>query len=269
MSAQADASLTAFPSRPARRGSRPKGVPYWVSSLILLVAWWVGSATGAIDPTVLPGPVAVWQAGVELAQTGLLWNSLVASISRIVVGTVIGLVGGVVLGLAAGTVTTAEIVVDRPIQMLRVIPFNALAPLLIIVLGIGEPMKISLIVIGVFVPVYLNAFAGVRGIDPKLLELARVYRVRRPVVLVRVLFQGSLASILTGLRFSLAIGWIALVTSETVNAQSGVGYILAQAQQFVRTDRVVLCIVIYAVLGLLTDWLVRLLERRLLRWRRS
>ncbi|MFT4044316.1 MAG: ABC transporter permease [Gordonia sp. (in: high G+C Gram-positive bacteria)] len=244
------------------------GAPYWVSSLVIVGVWWIASVSGALDPNVLPGPQAVIRAGIDLNDEGLLWPSLGISVFRIVLGTAIGAAAGIILGLGSGATAATEIVFDRPIQMLRAIPFNALSPLLIIMLGIGETMKVALIAIGVFVPLYLNSFAGVRGIDPKLLELATVYEVKRPTVVFHVLFRGSLPSILTGLRFSLAIAWIALVTSETVNSQSGVGYLLNQAQQFVRTDRVVLCIVIYAVLGLLTDWAVRSLETRLLRWRR-
>lgn len=261
------ATVPGAPRSARRPGGAASRLVYWYSSLAILAAWWVGSATGAIDPGVLPGPVQVVAAAVELARTGELFGALGASLARVLAGTAIGLVAGVAAGLLSGYRRLGEIVVDRPVQMLRAIPFNALTPLFIIAFGVGELMKVLLIVVGVFVPNYLNTYAGVRGVDPKLLEVGRVYRVPAAVVTRRILVAGALPSILTGLRFSLAIAWIALVTSETVNAQAGIGYILAQAQRFVRTDRVVLCIVVYAVLGLLTDWVVRLLERRLLRWR--
>ena len=243
------------------------GAAYWISPLIILLAWHVAAVTGALDPNVLPGPVVVVAAGVRLAEDGLLWPSALASVSRIAAGTAIGLVVGVALGLASGFWRLAEMTVDRPLQMLRAIPFNALTPLLIIAFGIGETMKVLLIVIGVVVPIYLHTYAGVRGVERRLLEVATIYRVPRRLVLTRLLFLGAMPSILTGLRFSLAIAWIALVTSETVNAHSGIGYLLTMAQQFVRTDQMVFCIVLYALLGLFTDWLVRALEHRLLRWR--
>lgn len=254
-------------NRPSRLRGWLTGAAYWASPLLILLAWHWASVTRLLDPNVLPGPVTVLQAGVRLAQDGQLWPSAWASISRIVAGTAIGLVVGVALGLAAGFWRLAEMTVDRPLQMLRAIPFNALTPLLIIAFGIGETMKVLLIVIGVVIPIYLNTYAGVRSVDPKLLEVATIYRVPRPVVLTRLLFLGAMPSILTGLRFALAIAWIALVTSETVNAHSGIGYLLTMAQQFVRTDQMVFCIVVYALLGLATDWLVRALERRVLRWR--
>lgn len=246
---------------------RPASLRYWLSSIAIFLAWYVASATGLIAAGTLPGPVKVAAAAVELARSGELLSALTASLGRVVAGTMIGLVLGVTAGLLSGYRRAGEIVIDRPVQMLRAIPFNALTPLFIIAFGVGEQMKILLIVVGVFVPNYLNTFAGVRGVDPKLLEVGTVYRVPQRLVTTKILFLGALPSVLTGLRFSLAIAWIALVTSETVNAQTGIGYILAQAQRFVRTDRVVLCIVIYALLGLVTDGIVRVLERRLLRWR--
>lgn len=253
-----------------QRVAKPSKIPgfsYWISSVAIFVLWWLGSATGAIDPKTLPGPFDVLGAAWDLAVSGKLFEALAASLGRVLAGTVIGLAFGVLAGLISGYYTLGEIVLDRPIQMLRAIPFNALTPLFIIAFGVGEVMKVLLIVVGVFVPIYLNTFSGVRNVDPKLIEIGRVYKVPQVKIASKILFLGALPSILTGLRFSLAIAWIALVTSETVNAQSGIGYILAQAQRFVRTDQVILCIVIYAFLGLFTDWLVRLLEKRLLRWR--
>lgn len=176
---------------------------------------------------------------------------------------------GLLLGVVSGYSRLGELAVDRPLQMLRAIPFNALLPLFIIAFGVGEPMKVLLIAEGVLIPVYLNTYAGIRNVDVKLVELALVYKLSRPLVAWKILLLGALPSILTGLRFALAIAWIALVTSETVNTTSGLGFVLVNAQRFVRPDVVVLCIIIYALLGVLTDWLVRLLERRLLRWRKG
>nr|WP_243752125.1 ABC transporter permease [Leucobacter weissii] len=194
---------------------------------------------------------------------------MLTSLGRVLAGTVLGLSIGLVLGLLSGYSRIGEAVFDRPLQMLRAVPFNALLPLFIIAFGIGEGMKVLLIAVGVLIPIYLNTYAGVRGVDAKLLELARVYRYPRWIVTTRILLLGALPSVLTGLRFSLAIAWIALVTSETVNTDAGIGFLLTQAQRFVRPEIVLLCIVTYAVLGVLTDWVVRLLESRLLRWRPS
>ena len=241
----------------------------WVSPLIILLIWSLVTGSGAVSPRVLPSPLRVLAAAAELWENGRLQAALAASLARVLAGTMVGLVIGLVLGLAAGYARFGEIVVDKPLQMLRAVPFNAIVPLLIVCFGIGETMKVALIAIGVMVPIYLNTFAGVRNVDSRLVEVGLVYKASRFAIAFRILFLGALPSILTGLRFSLAIAWIALVTSETVNAEAGIGFLLAQAQRFVRTDQVYLCIVIYAALGILTDGLVRLIERRLLSWRRA
>lgn len=239
----------------------------WLSPVLILVVWAVASRAGWIDENVIPSPGAVLDAARELQEQGDLIPALSSSLGRVAVGTVLGLTFGLALGLLSGYFALGELAVDRPLQMLRAIPFNALLPLFIIAFGVGESMKVLLIAEGVLIPMYLNTFAGIRNVDPKLVELALVYRMSRRLVAVKILLMGALPSVLTGLRFSLAIAWIALVTSETVNTTSGIGFILIQAQRFVRPDQVVLCIVIYALLGVATDWIVRLLERRLLRWR--
>jgi sulfonate transport system permease protein len=239
----------------------------WLSPIAIGVAWALASGTGLVGPRALPSPLQVAKAALELTENGRLPAALAASLARVLAGTLLGLVVGLAAGLAAGYYRVGQTIVDKPLQMLRAVPFNAMVPLLIVAFGIGEQMKVLLIAVGVLVPIYLNTFAGVRSVDSKLVEVGLVYRIPRHLIATKILFLGALPSILTGLRFSLAIAWIALVTSETVNAEAGVGYILAQAQRFVRTDQVVLCILIYAALGIFTDWLVRLLEDRLLAWR--
>ncbi|WP_336802342.1 ABC transporter permease [Kaistia sp. MMO-174] len=261
--------ITATPPGPGAQSTARGVLLPWLSPVAILLLWWGVSATGLVGPKALPSPVEVVAAGWELTLNGRLPQALVASLARVLAGTILGVALGLAAGLLAGYYRAGQIVVDKPLQMLRAVPFNALVPLFIVAFGIGEWMKVSLIAVGVLVPIYLNTFAGVRNVDSKLVEVGLVYRVPRRLIAYRILFLGALPSILTGLRFSLAIAWIALVTSETVNANAGIGYILAQAQRFVRTDQVFLCIVIYALLGILTDYLVRLLEARLLAWRKT
>lgn len=251
---------------------RPPRIPAWaswLSTVAIFAFWWLGTATGLVDSRALPGPDKVVEAAWELTEKGILGEAVLVSLSRVLAGVVIGLLVGVVLGLLSGYFLVGEAAVDKPVQMLRAIPFNALTPLFIIAFGVGETMKVLLISVGVLVPIYLNTFAGVRGVDRKLVEVGTVYRVPKFLIATRILFLGALPSVFTGLRFSLAVAWIALVTAETVNASAGIGFVLTQAQRFVRTDQVVLCIAIYAFLGLFTDWIVRCLERHFLRWRGS
>jgi len=250
-----------------RRSRLRLGLLSWVVVAALVVAWWVVTAFGFVSPHALAAPLDVARAGVEAAVSGELWTAIGASLARVATGSLFGVITGLVLGVLAGLSVIGQAVVDRPVQMLRIIPFNALVPLFILFLGIGEPMKVIVVAYAVAIPLYINTFAGIRDVDRKLVEVATVYRIPRVVIAVQVLLRGALPHVLTGLRFALGIAWIALVTVEVVNAGAGLGYMLSQAQQFARTEIILLVVILYGVLGAITDWIVRLLERALLRWR--
>lgn len=239
----------------------------WLVVLAILVLWWVVTALGLIPNNALPSPAAVAEAAWTLILSGQLGGALVASLTRVLIGTAFGVVTGLGLGVLAGLSVVGQAVIDRPLQMIRMIPFNALVPLFILFLGIGEPMKIIVVAYAVAIPLYINTFAGIRDVDRRLVEVATVYRIPRVVIAVQVLLRGALPQVLTGIRFSIGVAWIALVTVEVVNAREGLGYLLNQAQQFARTEIVLVVIIVYGILGALTDWIVRLLERSLLRWR--
>ncbi len=232
----------------------------WASTAVLVVLWFLGtrSPTGT---RALPSPGEVAAAAASLASDGVLWPSVRVSVARVMAGLAIGVALAVPAGIISGASRIGEAVIGKPAHMLRAIPFPALAPLLIVMLGIGEAMKVALIAIGAFSLIYVNVRDGVRAIDPGLLELARAYRMPRRVVFMKILLRGALPQFMTGLRFALTVSWIALVTCETVNSSAGIGYLLSRAQQFFRTDQMVLCIVLYAALGLLSEWLVSMLER--------
>ncbi|HEY0189289.1 MAG TPA: ABC transporter permease [Cellulomonas sp.] len=257
-------------SRPARSGRSRRlrdGLLPWSSLILLVLVWWLASATGRLDPTVLPGPGAVLSAAVDLVRTGALGSALAASTARAAVGAGLGLVLGLGLGLVAGLSRLAERAVDKPVQMIRTIPFTAMVPLFIIWFGIGETPKVLLVAVGVAVPVYLNTFAGIRDVDARLVEAARVCGLSRARVATQVLLPGALPSVLVGVRFALGIAWVALIVAETLAAGQGIGALMTQAREYVRTDVILVCIAVYAALGAITDTLVRALERFLLRWR--
>lgn len=238
----------------------------WLSTAALLLWWWFATSTPA-QSRPLPSPREVWSAGVELFEDGMLLPSIGISLARVLGGLALGLLLAVPAGLLSGATRVGLTLIDKPVHMLRAIPFPALSPLFIVWLGIDETMKIALIAVGVFGLVYVNLRDGVRGVDPKLLELARTLKLGRGTVLWRILFRGALPSFMTGLRFALTVAWIALVTCETVNSSMGLGYILARSQQFSRTDQMVLCVVLYALLGLASEALVGVLERAATRYR--
>jgi sulfonate transport system permease protein len=237
--------------------------------LAIFVLWQCASWAGWIDSATLASPVQVWHAFVDSWTSGQLLPSILTSLRRVLVGLAIGVTTGTVLGLVAGLSRIGEEFVDAPLQMLRALPFLGLMPLLIVWLGIGEGVKVGLVVIGVIYPIYINLHKGIRAVDPRFAELARACGVGRLGVIRQVILPGALPSFLVGLRFALGIAWLSLVIAETVNADKGVGYLIMQGQQYLETDVIVMGLVIYALLGLILEGIVRFIEWRALPWRRE
>jgi sulfonate transport system permease protein len=181
-------------------------------------------------------------------------------------GLGIGVILGVLLALVSGLTRAGDDVIDSNVQMLRFVPIIGLQPLLILWLGLGETAKISLIVMGVAFPIYVQTVSAIRSLDPKYAELSTVVGLGRLGLIRRVILPGVLPGFLVGLRMATAVAWLLLVFAEQMNAHSGIGYLMIRAQTFFQTDVIVLCLIVYAVLGLISDALIRLLERRLLRW---
>ena len=239
----------------------------WLSPLALLVLWQVASDTGVLSPKDLAAPSTILAAARDLIDNGQLPDALAVSLRRAALGLVVGVSAATVLGAIAGLSRTGDVVVDPPMQMLRTLPLFGLIPLFILWFGIGETPKVLLVALGVVVPLYLNLVAALRGIDPELYEVADSLRLTRRERVRHILLPGALPGALVGLRQSLGVAWLALVVAEQVNAGSGLGYMINNARDFLQTDVVVVGLLTYAVLGLVTDALVRVLERRALRWR--
>jgi sulfonate transport system permease protein len=174
---------------------------------------------------------------------------------------------GVALALVAGLSRRGEDLVDAPLQMLRTLPFLALVPLFILWFGIGETPKIALVALGSTFPIYLTLFGAIRGVDPKLIEAGQVFGLDRRGVIRHVILPGTLPSVLVGLRYALGTAWLSLVVAEQINATAGIGYLINDARDFLRTDIIVVGLLVYALLGLSADALVRAIERRALAWR--
>lgn len=237
-----------------------------LAPLTIIAIWQALASTGAISTQVLPSPTQVISAGISLAATGELQQGMLVSLTRASTGLALGIATGTVLGLIAGLSRIGENIVDTPVQMFRAIPVLALVPLFILWFGIGELSKILMIALATTFPIYINLHAGIRGIDQRYFELARTTGLSRWQVVREVLLPGSLAGWLVGLRYSSGLAWLVLVVSEQVNATSGLGYLMMDARQFFRTDIVILGIVLYGLLGIVTDLGVKGLERRLLEW---
>ncbi|MFI5781265.1 ABC transporter permease [Nocardia sp. NPDC051570] len=263
-------SSLALRSTPVRLPHLPRA--RWarlISPVLLIVAWQVASSTGALPERLLASPGTVVSTAVDLIRDGTLPHALSVSLQRAAVGFVIGAAIGVGLALLAGLSLLGEHLIDPPVQMLRTLPFYGLIPLLILWFGIGELPKIVLVAFGVAVPLYLNTFSGIRGVDGKLAELARVQQLSRVGMLVHIVLPGALPEALVGLRQSLGVAWLALIVAEQVNADAGLGFMINDAREFLRTDVIVVGLLVYSLLGLITDAMVRLIERRALVWRRD
>lgn len=238
----------------------------WLVPALIVSLWQAGSSAGLISATVLPAPSDVIAAGYRLTLSGELPTNIAVSFKRAIAGFLVGGSLAFALGLANGLSKLSEKLVDSTLQMVRNIPNLALIPLVILWFGIDESAKLFLTSLGVFFPIYINTFHGVRTVDPQLVEMARSYGMTRWGLFRRVILPSALPSIFVGVRYALGIMWLTLIVAETIAANSGIGYMAMHAREFMLVDVVVLAIVIYALLGKLADSSVRLLERQTLGW---
>jgi sulfonate transport system permease protein len=249
-----------------RRLAVPRSVERLAGVAALFALWEVAARLGWIAPDILAGPSTVLTAGVDLIADGTLGSSLLTSLRRVASGLALGIPIGTGLALAAGLSRVGDDLIDANVQMLRFVPIIALQPLLVVWLGVGEAVKISMIVLGVAFPVYVNTCAAVRALDLRYHELADVVGLGRWAFIRRIALPGALPGFLVGLRLATAVAWLLLVFAEQINATSGIGFLMSRAQTFFHTDVIVVGLVAYATLGVGSDAGVRLLHRRLLRW---
>jgi sulfonate transport system permease protein len=238
-----------------------------VGPLVVLGLWQLICSLGVFTSVEVASPVAVFDAGRQLWDTGVLQSNLLISLQRVVEGLALGVAAGVALAVICGLFWAGEDLLDPVIQAARAVPILGLVPLAIIWFGVGETPKVFLIALGCTFPIYINTYGAIRGVDLKLVEAGQTFGLTRRGLVRRVILPGALPGFLTGLRFALVGSWIIDVVAEEINAQSGLGYLINQAQTTNRTDIMFLCLAIYAILGVLADVIVRLLERTLLRWR--
>jgi len=252
--------------RKRRRLRVPRAVERLVGVVLLLAVWQLAASVGWIDEKTLAGPADVASTFWTMVTDGTLPDAIWVSLKRVVVGMAIGVPIGLVLALFSGLSRVGEDLTDSTMHMLRFVPLIALQPLIILWLGIGESAKISLIVLGAIFPIYVNTSNAIRSIDPRNLELARTLGLSRWATIRRIVLPAALPAFLVGLRMATGVAWLMLVFAEQINARSGIGYLMIKAQTFFQTDVIVVCLLVYAVLGVVSDFGVRSLEGRLLRW---
>ncbi|MFE5400590.1 ABC transporter permease [Streptomyces sp. NPDC056580] len=237
--------------------------------LAVLALWAAASAAGALDPGAIPAPWTVLRTAGRLWSDGTLPTDVLTSLRRAAYGFAIGLSAGVLLALVSGLSRAGEALIDGTVQLNRAIPTLGLIPLFILWLGVGETFKIAIIAIVVYVPIYLNTHAALSGIDTRFVELAEVQGLSRAAFVRRVVIPGALPGFFVGLRLGVTGSWLGLVVLEQINATSGLGYLMFQAQNYGQSDVILVGLLIYGVFGLVSDSVVRLMERRVLSWRRT
>lgn len=238
----------------------------WAVPVALILFWQIAAQVGWLSSRILPEPLAVAKAFWSLTLSGEIWLHAKTSLWRALSGFAVGGGLGLLLGLLTGSFRLAETLLDTTLQMVRNIPALALIPLVILWFGIDETAKLFLVSVGVFFPVYLNTFHGIRSVDKDLIEMAQSYGLSGWSLYRDVILPGALPSILVGVRFSLGLVWVLLIVAETISAQAGIGYMTMNAREFLQTDVVMVGILLYALLGKLADALSRTLEHYWLRW---
>jgi sulfonate transport system permease protein len=256
------------PARRRRRGYR------LISPVVAVGLWQVASSTGILPASKLVSPASIARTAYNLVihsspTYGTLQASLLASCERWAIGFAIGIVAAVLLAIVTGLSRAGEAVADPILQALRSIPLLGLIPLFIVWFGIGELPKVLFVMLSALFPMYLNTFAGIRGVDGRLGELGHVLGLRRAELIRHIVLPGALPQALTGLQLSVISSMLALVVGEQINATSGLGFMITQAQQFLDNSVIMVALIVYAILGLLANGGVRLLERKALAWRRD
>jgi sulfonate transport system permease protein len=256
---------------PQRRRLTPKRlVPGGIlfGPVVLVFVWEVASRLGLLSPRLLAAPSKAVVTGFALIANGTLTDNFIASAQRAYLGLVIGTVIGVILALIAGLSRIGEASIDGTVQIKRAVPTLALIPFGILWLGIGDLMKVTIISLSVFIPIYVNVHAALKGIDIKYVELARTLGLTRVEFVRRVVIPGTMPGFFTGLRLAVTTCWASLIVLEQINTTDGIGYLINRARDYGQTDVIVVGLAIYGVLGLMSDLAVRLWERRALSYRK-
>ena len=243
-----------------------------VSLVVVVGLWQLLSSTGVLPPSKLVSPATIAHTAYNLVVTssptyGTLQGSLLVSAERWGIGLGLGVTIAVLLAIVTGLSQVAETAFDPIVQALRSIPLLGVLPLFIVWFGIGELPKDLIVLLGAFFPMYVSTFAGIRGVDPKLRELGQVLGLSRRELVTQIVLPGALPMAFTGLRLSVISSLLALVVGEQINANAGLGFMITTAQQFLQNNIIMVCLIVYAILGLLADAAVRALERKTLAWR--
>jgi sulfonate transport system permease protein len=261
---QAETGATSAPAGRLRRWARP------ALGLLLPVgvalAWELAVWGGLSNGRLVPPPTKIFATIAELQRSGELVRHIVATLTRVFAGFGLGVVAGTLLGAVSGYWGLARRLLDPTVQALRAVPSIAWVPLFILWLGIFETSKIALIAAGVFFPVYLGVMGAIMAVDRKIVEVGRTFRLSGPAMIRRILLPAVLPAYVVALRVGLGLGWMFVIAAEFMGASEGLGYLVIDGQQLGKPAQILAAIVIFAILGKTSDWLIEIAFAPLLRW---
>lgn len=221
--------------------------------VIVVIAWWYVTTYRAIPAGILPDLPKVKDTFLDMIHTGQLQQDLSISLSRVVKGFLFSALLGVLLGSLIGMFRTAKELLLPTITIIRQIPMIAWIPLIILWCGIGEMSKVIIIVLAAFFPILVNTESGISGTPMGYIEVARLYKLNPWQTFIRVYLPHALPQILVGLKLGLGVSWMAVVASELIAATSGVGYRMSNARSVMRSDIVIICMIVIGIIGVLMD----------------
>lgn len=245
--------------------------PKWAAYLaftIIIVLWEAISRSGLISPLYLPAPTAIIASAYEMTLSGELISNLKASLTRVLVGFSIGSISGIILGLFLGVSRIADASVSPLVYALYPIPKIALLPLIILWLGIGEISKIMIIALGVFFPVLINTYAGVKGVESLYIKVALSFKTSRINMLKKVIIPGALPVIFAGLKLGAGTSLLLLVAAEMIAAKEGIGAMVLHYGDLMLTTKLMVGVVVLSLLGITFNQLLKMIEKRIIIWRR-
>lgn len=241
----------------------------WLLPTGLMLIWWLSAHYELIAPQVLPGPAAVLTAAMDMIANGQLTEHMSISTQRVLLGFLMGSGMGLLIGVAMGL---SERVSDYLYPLVRVIAYVPLLgwiPLLMLLLGIGETLKVILVAKAALLPVALNTCNSIRAVSPRLIEVGRLYGFSHRQLLWRVIFPAAFPSIWSSIRYALTKSWLALVVVELLASSEGLGFLMVDSRQLYQLDVMLVAVAAIGLIGFLLDLGLALIERRILRWRHS
>jgi len=261
-----DATAGSTPKPPDNIGRiyLPDRLLGWIIPLSVLLVWELLARRGMLPPNWLPAPTVVGKTIYQLAVAGDLLKHAGTTIARVAVGFLLGASAGTLLGGLTGYLPVARRLLDPSLQALRSVPSIAWVPLFLLWLGIQETSKIALISVGAFFPVYLNLSVAMRHVDPKLLEVGRLYRLSSFQMVRRLVLPAALPEYIVGLRSGLGLAWMFVVAAELLGASSGIGYLMVDGEMTGRAAIILASVILFAIFGKVSDWMMNAAGRRLL-----